>query len=125
MMEMMSGMKTEIKSEINVVNMSLNEIKTENNNLKSENKSEINAVNIKLTDLNNEFMNVRSELRAVSYTHLDVYKRQVTTNDIVDENVEIDVNETVVAGGSKDNGVNIFNQLALKMCIRDSIKFSY
>ena len=39
----------------------------------------------------------------------------VTTNEIVSENVEIDVNETVVAGGSRDNGVNIFNQLALMM----------
>ena len=55
MMVMMSGMKTEIKSEINVVNMSLNEmIKSENNNLKAEIKSEVDTINVKLTDLNNE-----------------------------------------------------------------------
>ena len=46
----------------------------------------------------------------------------VTTNDIVDESVEIDVNETVVAGGSKDNGVNIINQLALMMEMMSGIK---
>ena len=46
----------------------------------------------------------------------------VTTNEIVSDNVEIDVNETVEAGGSKDNGVNIFNQLALMMEMMSGIK---
>ena len=46
----------------------------------------------------------------------------VTTNDFADESIETDVDETVVAGGSKDKGVNIFNQLALMMEMMSGMK---
>ena len=50
---MMSGMRTEMKSENNKLNTSLNEFKIEI-------KSEINVVKV---EMNNEFANIRSELK--------------------------------------------------------------
>ena len=34
----------------------------------------------KLGDINNEIVNIRNKIKPVSYTHLDVYKRQMLFN---------------------------------------------
>ena len=69
MMEMMSGMKTEIKSEINVVKVEMN---NEFAKIRSELKMSDVNMNSRLESMNETIAGVKSEMtiNAVSYTHL-------------------------------------------------------
>ena len=123
-MEMMSGMKTEINDKLDKQD---EKMKSENNNLntslnefKNEIKSEVSIIHVKLTDLNNEFINVSSELRA---SEIYMNSRLESMNEVivgVKDELTSDINKIQT---EMKNDIKIINEKQKEKMLETNKKF--